>query len=62
MWSICAWRIDVPSLPYQNPKLLHVNDWSGFMGDDLPRVHYTIKAQLEALGARVDAARVPVWK
>jgi hypothetical protein len=57
-----SWRTAALSSPHYNPKLLYVNDWSGFMGDHLPRVHYMTKAQFEALGARPRAGSIPVWK
>jgi hypothetical protein len=56
------WRTAALSSPDYNPKLLYGNDWNGFMGDYLPRVHYMTKAQFEALGAKPKADKVPEWR
>jgi hypothetical protein len=56
------WRRAAFSAPGYDPGLLNVNDWSGFMGEYLPRVHYMTKAEFEALGARPRATRIPLWR
>jgi hypothetical protein len=56
------WRTAALSSPQYDPKLLYVNDWSGFMGEYLPRVHYMTKAEFEALGPRPRAEAVPSWQ
>jgi hypothetical protein len=56
------WRTTALSSPQYDPKLLYTNDWNGFMGDYLPRVHYMTRAEFEALGARPRADRIPVWR
>jgi hypothetical protein len=55
------WRSAALSSPAYDPALLYVNDWSGFMGDYLPRVHYMTVAQFEALGSQPSATGMPVW-
>jgi hypothetical protein len=55
------WRTTALSGTGYDPKRLYVNDWSGFMGDYLPRVHYMTRAQFEALGPRLKPAAIPVW-
>jgi hypothetical protein len=56
------WRTTALSSPQYDPKLLYTNDWNGFMGDYLPRVHDMTTAEFETLGARPRADRVPVWR
>ena len=43
-------------------KLIHENNHNGFLGWYLPQVHYLTREEFETLGAKVNAAQVPVWK
>lgn len=48
--------------PGYDPTAIGRNSHDGALGEYLPRVHYLTRKEFEALGSRVSATRVPLWR
>lgn len=59
--SLLGWRSEWTS-PRFDPSATATNGWSGLLGPYQPRVHYLSRAQFEALGSKVRAVDVPIWR
>ncbi|MEM8673231.1 MAG: hypothetical protein AAGF83_05090 [Cyanobacteria bacterium P01_G01_bin.67] len=55
------WKKTARSSPLYDRRLLNTNDWNGFMGPYLPRIHYLTREQFEKLPSPVRAQDVPLW-